>query len=293
MSKEKFIIGIDLGTTNSTLAYVKYVEGTLSTGIPSPDIQQFLIPQVTSTGVQESTPTLPSFVYFPLEEELKSKNVGVSWDSTRSFCVGIHARDRGSEMVGRMISSAKSWLCHDGIDRREKLLPLDSEADKMSPVEATAEYLRHLKEAWNQEHNEYPFTEQNILITVPASFDPGARQLVQEAATMASYPEIILLEEPQAAFYSWLQKNAHCWRKQLIVGDNVLVVDIGGGTSDFSLISAKDHDGDLQLERLSVGSHLLLGGDNMDLALAHFIKQKLEDEGHDIDEWQLRELVHA
>ena len=293
MTKEKYIIGIDLGTTNSTLAYTKYEEAAWKQGMPTPEIHQFSIPQVTASGVQGQNSTLPSFVYFPLEEELSKKNAAISWDTERSFCVGHHARDRGSEMTGRMISSAKSWLCHDGIDRREKILPVEGDSGKLSPVEASAEYLKHLREAWDQENLEAPFQEQTILITVPASFDPAARQLVQEAAIIAEYPEVILLEEPQAAFYSWLHKNTDSWRKQLTVGDHILVVDIGGGTSDFSLIAAKDQDGDLQLERVSVGSHLLLGGDNMDLALAHMVKQKLEKEGHCIGDWELREHVHA
>lgn len=293
MTKEKYIIGIDLGTTNCTLAYTKNEETARGQGGPAPDVHQFSIPQVTASGVQEENSALPSFVYFPLEEELSNKNAAIAWEPERQFCVGIHARDRGAEMTGRMISSAKSWLCHDGIDRREKNLPIDGESEKMSPVEASAEYLRHLREAWNQEKEEAPFNEQTVLITVPASFDPAARQLVQEAATLAEYPEIILLEEPQAAFYSWLHKNSDSWRKQLTVGDHILVVDVGGGTTDFSLIEVKDQDGDLQLERVSVGSHLLLGGDNMDLALGHMVKQKLEKEGHSIDDWQLRELVHA
>ncbi|MFT4551499.1 MAG: molecular chaperone DnaK (HSP70) [Chlamydiales bacterium] len=293
MTKEKYIIGIDLGTTNCTLAYTKHEEAAQTQGMPAPEIHQFSIPQVTASGVQDENLTLPSFVYFPLEEELSKKNAVIAWGPERQFCVGGYARDRGSEMHGRMISSAKSWLCHDGIDRREKNLPVDGESEKMSAVEASAEYLRHLREAWDQEKVEAPFKEQSILITVPASFDPAARQLVLEAATLAEYPEVILLEEPQAAFYSWLHKNSETWRKQLSVGDHILVVDIGGGTTDFSLIAAKDKDGDLQLERVSVGSHLLLGGDNMDLAMAHMVKQKLEKEGHSIDDWQLRELVHA
>ena len=280
-----YIIGIDLGTTNCTMAYTSQKDA----------IQQFAIPQADSNGAAEEQAILPSFIYFPLEEELQAKAGAIPWDLERTFCVGAFARDRGKELPYRMVASAKSWLCHLGVDRREALLPLGADEEgtpKISPLDACSELLRHLKEAWDYKM-ELPFEEQQILITVPASFDPSARQLVQEAAEKAGYPEIILLEEPQAAFYAWLHTHDKHWRKILTVGDTILVVDIGGGTTDFSLIQVNESGGDLILERLAVGSHLLLGGDNIDLGLAYLAKNKLEEKGHTIDDWQLQALVHA
>lgn len=291
MSKAKFVIGIDLGTTNCTLAYAGLQGGESA---DETRIEQFAIPQIVKGGEQQEGVYLPSFVYFPLDEERDSKIAGISWDPDRSFCVGAFAQSRGAELPNRLIASAKSWLCHPGIDRREACLPLmgDEDVQKMSPLEACTELLRHLKEAWDDKM-EAPFSDQQILITVPASFDPSARQLVQEAAKSAEYPDIVLLEEPQAAFYGWLHTHSNSWRNELKVGDCVLVIDIGGGTTDFSLIGVEDEGGNLILKRLAVGTHLLLGGDNIDLSLAHFAKGKLEEKGHEIDDWQLQALVHS
>lgn len=288
MAESRYIIGIDLGTTNSTLSYCLK-------GEENPTIHQFSIPQVISSGEQGENPSLPSFIYFPLTEELAAQTAGVPWDPSRSYCIGIYGRDRGAEIPSHLISSSKSWLCHAGIDRREKLLPIEAEEDteKMSPLEACACMLQHIREAWNAKNGGDPFEKQEILVTVPASFDPSARQLVQEAAALAQFPEIVLLEEPQAAFYAWLHTHQEQWRSQLKIGDVVLVIDIGGGTTDFSLISVDGQEGNLVLNRIAVGSHLLLGGDNIDLSLAYFVRQKLEDEGHTIDDWQFKALVHS
>ncbi|WP_068469713.1 Hsp70 family protein [Candidatus Protochlamydia phocaeensis] len=291
MKKASYIIGIDLGTTNCTMAYTPIqIEGKHQ----HPSIEQARIAQVISANTQGESISLPSFIYYPLPEELSAHQAAIEWDLQRPYAIGTFARERGGELPSRLISSAKSWLCHTGIDRREKLLPFDSEEidKKMSPLEACAEILQHLREAWDFSKPGTPFNKQHILITVPASFDPSARQLVQEAAEKAGYPEIILLEEPQAAFYSWLHAHADEWRNILKVGDYVLVVDIGGGTTDFSLIAVEETEGNLSLKRLAVGSHLLLGGDNIDLGLAYLAKQKLEDQGHSIDAWQLQSLVH-
>lgn len=288
MAFGKYLIGIDLGTTNCTLAYRALEDDKESS------IQQFQIPQMVKSGLQEARPSLPSFIYFPLQEELDSQIAGISWDPSRSLCVGAFAHHRGSELPSRLIASAKSWLCHAGIDRRAPSLPLmeDDEIQKISPLHACAELLRHLKEAWELEMS-LPFSEQSIFITVPASFDPGARQLVQEAAQKVGYPEITLLEEPQAAFYGWMHVHEKDWRDYLQVSDCVLVIDIGGGTTDFSLIGVEDEGGNLTLKRLAVGTHLLLGGDNMDLSLAYLAKSKLEEKGQEIDEWQLQSLIHS
>lgn len=286
MSKAKYLIGIDLGTTNCTMAFSQIESHS--------DIKQFAIPQITASGTQDDKLTLPSFLYFPLPEELKTKVAGISWDPKRSLCVGAFSQQRGAELPTRLITSAKSWLCHQGIDRREAVLPIDAEDDlvKLSPLDACAELLKHLQEAWDEKHED-PFMDQTIFITVPASFDPSARQLVQEAAEKVGYPEVVLLEEPQAAFYAWLHLHADDWRKLLHVGDNILVVDIGGGTTDFSLISVSDEGGNLLLERLAVGSHLLLGGDNIDLSLAYLVRTKFEDQGQHIDDWQFQSLIHS
>jgi len=288
--KPSYIIGIDLGTTNCTMAFLPLQQAEKQ----QPSINQAPIAQMIGENTPGSSFSLPSFLYYPLPEEIKAKTADLPWNQETSFSIGTYARNRGSELPGRLISSAKSWLCHSGVNRREKILPMESEekSNRMSPLEACSEILRHLRESWNADKTTFPFEQQIVLITVPASFDPAARQLVQEAAEQAGYPEVVLLEEPQAAFYSWLHTQSDAWRHQLKVGDNILVVDIGGGTTDFSLIAVQEKDGNLQLERIAVGSHLLLGGDNIDLGLAYLIKQKLEDQGHSIDHWQLQSLVH-
>lgn len=286
-----YMIGIDFGTTNSTLAYIRLNE-------EKPLIEQFLIPQLAAPHTLVEEPILPSFLYFPSEEELAKQAFALPWDSRKNYCIGIYARERGAEAPNRLVHSAKSWLCHQGIDRRAKLLPLTSVPEqsvpKISPLEACSAILSHLKESWDHKMGaEAPFIQQEIFVTVPASFDPGARQLVQEAAKLAGYPEIILLEEPLAAFYAWLYTHQTEWRKQLKVGEIILIVDVGGGTTDFSTIHVKDQQGELVLERQAVGSHLLLGGDNLDLALAYQVKDKWEEKGQSLDDWQMNGLIHA
>ncbi len=277
-----YLIGIDLGTTNCTVAYAP--ASCSDKGAAAPKIESLEINQLLAADREGSSSALPSFIYFPVEKE-----------SDKPYVVGTFARDRGGELPGRLISSAKSWLCHSAIDRRAKLLPYKSEEtdERMSPVEACGALLTHLRDSWEQQYPEAPLADQSLLITVPASFDPDARQLVLEAAESAGFPQVVLLEEPQAAFYAWLHHHNDSWRKQLSINDRVLVIDIGGGTTDFTLISVKEEDGDLSLERVAVGSHLLLGGDNMDLALAYTAKQQLEDAGHSVDDWQLKALVHS
>lgn len=289
MSKATFLIGIDLGTTNCTLAYSRLSDQESKPTL----IEQYPIPQVTASGSQGESLNLPSFLFFPLVEEADELKTDFSTTSQTTACIGTFAQKRGEELPGRLVSSAKSWLCHQGVDRREPLLPLtEDEVEKISPLNAIAAILSHIKGAWDAKMDA-PFDEQMLFITVPASFDPGARQLVLEAAQLAGYPEVILLEEPQAAFYAWLHKHADDWRKLLKVEDCVLVVDIGGGTTDFSLIGVSQEEGNLCLNRLAVGSHLLLGGDNIDLSLAHLAKNKLEEKGHEIDDWQMQSLVHS
>lgn len=285
----RYLVGIDFGTTNCTVAYMALKEGN-----DNGDICQWAIPQLVAPGEIEALPLLPSFIYFPLDEELAKGAATLPWLSSRHYCVGLYARERAAELSSRVIASAKSWLCHAGVDRRSPLLPDggDSSLPLMSPLEVVQAILTHIHEAWDATMA-VPLAEQQLLITVPASFDPSARQLIEEAAEGAGIPAVILLEEPQAAFYAWLHRHREEWRSLLKVGDTVLVVDIGGGTTDFSTISVNDEGGNLTLERRAVGSHLLLGGDNLDYALGYFAKDKFEEKGSALDPWQLRGLIHT
>jgi molecular chaperone DnaK (HSP70) len=296
----RYFVGIDLGTTNTAVASVAVDgDGTIS---------QFRIPQVTSPGEVSDLPTLPSFLLLPTELEVPPEGLSLPWAEKPGFTIGTLARERGAELPHRLVSSAKSWLCNTGVDRHAPILPwrgtdtehpddgADEEAEgykpqRVSPVEASALYLEHLRSAWNEEHPDAPLEEQDVLLAVPASFDAVARELTMTAAQQAGLHNVTLLEEPQAAFYSWLAHTGNDWRKQLGPGDSVLVCDIGGGTTDFSIIAVVDDGrGNLELERVAVGEHILLGGDNIDLALAHATMQRLGDK---LSPMQFRGLVHA
>ncbi len=287
MSSARFTVGIDLGTTNTALAFAS-LEGKEA---PAP----FALDQVVAAGEHAERPLLPSFLYLPADVELPAGALGLPWDKDPRFCVGVFARERAASVPGRVVSSAKSWLCHPGVDRRSALLPAGApdELPRLSPVEVSARLLQHLARAWDQAHPDAPLREQDVVLTVPASFDAVARALTEEAARSVGLEHLTLLEEPQAALYAWVAKQGDAWRKQTRVGDVILVVDIGGGTTDFSLIEVKDEAGTLALHRVAVGDHILLGGDNMDLALAHRLKAKLEAEGRELDDWQLRALMHG
>ncbi len=221
------------------------------------------------------------------------------WDNENNLIVGEYARERGAELPQRLISSSKSWLCNVMIDGNQPVLPWDAPNDisKISPVEASSEILRHIRNAWNDtmasEDDRLKIENQDVFLTVPASFDAVARELTIKAAESAGIVNVTLLEEPQAAFYSWIESSGDQWRKQVKKGDLVLVCDIGGGTSDFTLIQVSEDDGDLALERIAVGNHLLVGGDNMDLALAYAVSQKMSESGTRIDSWQMRSLVYS
>ncbi len=243
----------------------------------------------------EERDLLPSFLYLPHESELAPGDLALPWNATRDFAIGELARTRGAGTPIRLVSSAKSWLCHPGVDRRSPILPSDAppEVSRVSPLEASVRYLTHLREAWDQAHPEAPFGDQDVTVTIPASFDPAARELTAEAAAAAGYARMTLLEEPQAALYSWIEKTSGQWRKQVKIGDIILVVDVGGGTTDLSLIAVIERDGNLELHRVAVGEHILLGGDNMDLALAHVVARKLAAQGTQADPWQLRALTYA
>jgi hypothetical protein len=291
MSTPRYAIGIDLGTTHCALAYVDMAasEGeATSYGVLD-------IPQLTAPGAVEAQPLLPSFLYLPHTAELTDGDLNLPWSSTQDFAVGEFARARGALTPIRLVSSAKSWLCHSGVDRRAGILPFDAppEVERVSPLEASTRYLTHLRQAWDNAHPEAPFEQQDVTVTIPASFDPAARELTAEAARAAGYQHLTLLEEPQAALYHWIQGSNGGWRKAVKPGDIILVIDVGGGTSDFSLIAVLEREGNLELHRVAVGDHILLGGDNMDLTLAHVVARKLATEGKTLDPWQMRALTHA
>ncbi len=286
------ILGIDLGTTNSALA--------VADDAPARAVD---ITQVVGPGEIAQRSTLPSFLLLPSEHEVPSAQLQLPWSGALRYTVGTFARERGAELPHRLVSSAKSWLCNPSIDRTAQVLPfrgaqreLEAEmegGERVSPVNASARYLAHLRAAWDEANEDFPADEQEVLVTVPASFDPVARELTVVAAREAGFDKVTLLEEPQAAFYAYLAARGDAWRKDLAPGDVVLVCDVGGGTTDFSLIEVAQQDGALALERIAVGDHILLGGDNMDLALAAIAGKQITDAGKTLDAMQQRALVHA
>jgi len=269
---QQYVIGIDLGTTNCALAYAP-LSGDAH---ELPPVSLFEIPQLVNPGEVRDHPLLPSFLYMTGATEFPAGSLALPWDEAPPFLIGALAQKRGAEVVNRLVSSAKSWLSHAGVDRTAPILPLNAPAgiDKISPVAASQRYLEHLRSAWDSKMPDAPFTAQQILVTVPASFDAVARELTRQAAEEAGYKNLVLLEEPQAAFYAWIERHNN-WREQINVGDLILVIDIGGGTTDFTLVAVAEEKGELQLERVAVGEHILLGGDNIDLALARHLEQQL------------------
>ncbi len=278
----KYVIGIDLGTTNSALAYAES-RADADPFAPA-NVQLLDLPQLENPGEVRDEPLLPSFLYLPGATDFPAGTIALPWDAGRNYVVGRLAQRRGVENAGRLVSSAKSWLSHSGVDRTAALLPFRAPegVDRISPVEASRRYLEHMREAWDSKMPDAPFTEQQVLVTVPASFDAVARELTLDAARQAGYQNITLLEEPQAAFYAWIERHGD-WRERVQVGDLILVVDIGGGTTDFTLIAVTEAGGELQLNRVAVGEHILLGGDNIDLALAGVVAQRLAEKGTRID----------
>lgn len=291
----RYVVGVDLGTTNCSLAFAPAEAEDPSK--PSP-IGQLDVPQVVGLNDASSRPLLPSFLYLAAPGEFPPKALDLPWKSEADRAVGVFARDHGAKSPGRLVSSAKSWLSHAGVDRRSAILPWSAppEVAKVSPVEASAAYLAHLRDAWNAGVGKDAggrLEEQEVLLTVPASFDAVARELTVEAAKQAGLAGVTLLEEPQAAFYAWLAEAGDRWRKQVKVGDVILVCDVGGGTTDFTLIAVEGRDGDLTLNRLAVGEHILLGGDNMDLALAYAVAATLPRGMEGLDAAQRVALNHA
>ena len=284
----RFIVGIDLGTTNCALAAV-----TADIGDERPPIEVRDIPQLVNPNEVAGRSLLPSFLYLPSEVDFPAGTLALPWDDAPFGIVGELARKRGAENPSRLVASAKSWLSYGAANRSGAILPwgAPAEVSKVSPVDASAAYLGHLKHSWN--HQSCGRLEnEHVLLTVPASFDEEPRVLTLRAAEEAGLGHVTLLEEPQAAFYAWIAGQGDAWRRRVGIGDLVLVCDIGGGTTDFSLIAVSEEGGELRLERVAVGEHILLGGDNMDLALARVLQARLEEQGHRIDTWQLHGLWH-
>jgi hypothetical protein len=293
----RYAIGIDLGTTHCAVSYFNLEEAR-----PRGSAQSMLpIPQLTAPGTVEARPLLPSFLYLPSEQEFPAGSLGLPWKPDATAFAGEFARAHGAKVPTRLVSSAKSWLSHPGVDRRSAMLPWQAppEVQRVSPLEASARYLRHMREAWDhtfartREEAGNALAQQEVIITVPASFDAAARELTLEAAQAAGIPNITLLEEPQAALYSWLEAQGEAFRKRVKPGEVILVVDVGGGTSDFSVITVREREGEVELVRVAVGDHILLGGDNMDLALAHTLNQRLTAEGKKLDPWQFNALTYG
>ncbi len=306
MSLPVVSVGVDLGTSNSVLA--------VSVGdLASASEQVIPIPQIESPGRIFSSSVLPSQLYLPLRDESERGDFNLPWDSGAFTgqvvrpVVGTFAKEQSALIPERVVCSAKSWLCCRTVDPRGQILPWRSEIEegKISPLAASAAYLSHLRQAFQAEFVTEDLNTHSLVLTVPASFDEGARELTREAAKLAGWSQVTLLEEPLAALYAWLVKQQDNWRDSLEPGDLVLVCDVGGGTTDFSLVAVGEYSGDLsgdhsgensgelRFERLSVGEHILLGGDNMDLAIAHHLRQILEDQGQEITEWQFHALTHA
>jgi hypothetical protein len=293
LTASRFVVGIDLGTTNCALAY-------FDTGVGEElPLAHLPVPQVIAAGVVEDRPLLPSFLYLPGPNEQPAGALKLPWDAGRDYAVGEFARIFGSQVPTRLVSSAKSWLCVPGIDRRQPILPWKAPEGgrTVSPLQASTFYLKHLVEAWNfrvaKDVAEHRMENQDIILTVPASFDAVARELTVEAARAAGLEHITLIEEPQAAFYAWIDASQDSWREQVEVGDVVLVCDVGGGTTDLSLIAVSEEAGQLVLTRAAVGDHILLGGDNMDLALAHHMARDFASRGVKLDAGQMQMLWHS
>lgn len=299
MPDSEYIIGIDLGTTNTVVSYTK----SLIDPGRTPEIHILEIPQTVGPGAVERREILPSFMLAPGPHDVPPGALALPWSDESGFTVGEFAKNRGAEIPLRLISSAKSWLCHPLVDRNSPLLPWKSPegCPKLSPVEASALILKHICHAWNHQmaktedgyEDRLRIENQEVLLTVPASFDAVARELTVKAARLAGLGQVTLLEEPQAAFYAWIAASGDGWREKVSVGDLVLVFDIGGGTSDFSLIRVSEKEGELELERIAVGDHLLVGGDNMDLSLAYSLSRRLTDQGKRLDGRQMQGLRHS
>src|SRR5256714_8688634 len=274
----RFVVGIDLGTTNSAVGYIDTADARWQ-------VHTLAIPQMVAPGESEARETLPSFHYEAAAGESSKGALRRPWGTTEPrYTVGIFARDHGATVPGRLIASVKSWLCHSGVDRTAAILPWHgtSDVERLSPVAVSSRYLAHIAAAWDMRFPEQPLHRQEVTLTVPASFDAVARQMTVAAAQQAGLQHLVLLEEPQAALYAWVYTHADDWHTLVQPGLTILVCDIGGGTTDFTFIRVRDgsresdaEGGTLQLQRIAVGDHVLLGGDNLDLALAHLLEPRL------------------
>ena len=270
----RYVVGFDLGTTNSAVAYVDTAESPWQ-------VRTLLVPQIVAPGQVEARETLPSFHYQAAAGELAKGALRCPWHKEAvSYTVGFFARDQGTVAPGRLVHSAKSWLCHTGVDRTAPLLPWHGlpDVERLSPVEVSARYLAHVRAAWDARFPRHPLAQQDFVLTLPASFDEVARELSVRAAALAGLPRVVLIEEPQAAFYAWIYAHADDWEGMVEPGQKILICDIGGGTTDFTLIRVRRGEGSkVQFHRVAVGDHLILGGDNFDLALAQYVEQKIAD----------------
>jgi molecular chaperone DnaK (HSP70) len=295
MAQSRYVVGIDLGTTNSALAYVD--TGVANAEDTRPAVMP--IPQLVQPAQVEPRTLLPSFLYLPNPGELPAGSLKLAWDAAREHAVGEFARNQGSLVPTRLVASAKSWLCHPGVDRKAPILPWKAPegARRISPLDASTLYLKHMVESWNaqlaKDSADSRLERQDVVLTVPASFDAAGRELTVEAARAAGLEHVTLLEEPQAAFYAWIDAGRDTWRDQVEVGDAVLIVDVGGGTTDLTLVAVGEEAGNLVLTRVAVGDHILLGGDNMDLALAHALAQQFSAKGTKLDAAQMLMLWHG
>ncbi len=298
-SSSPYIVGIDLGTTNSAMAYVDCARAGQEK--LSSAIRIFSVPQLVAPGETAKRSLLPSFLYLPGPYDLPAGATALPWDPSRTYAVGEFAREQGALVPGRLVSSAKSWLCHAAVDRQAPILPWGAARDipRVSPVEASARYLQHLREAWNHGMARGPDDEENLLeeqlviLTVPASFDEVARELTVEAAHQAGLKKVVLLEEPLAAFYAWLAAHEDSWENRMQPQQLVLVCDVGGGTTDFTAIAVRAGRSGLRFDRLAVGDHLMLGGDNMDLTLARRLEIALLGAPGKLDAQRWHQLCHG
>lgn len=292
----RYVIGIDLGTTNSAVAYVDLSERPIGSG--HRPLHIFDVSQLIASGSLGQRSMLPSFLYLPGTYDLPPGSTALPWDPDRSFVVGEFAREQGARVPGRLVTSAKSWLSHAGVDRTAPILPWGARADvaKVSPVEASKRYLQHIREAWDAQmargQEEDRFDQQLIILTVPASFDEVARELTMDAAHQAGIPRVVLLEEPLAAFYAWLARNESVWQEQMSDGQLILVCDVGGGTSDFTIVGVRRGEAGLRFDRLAVGEHLMLGGDNMDMTLGRHLETELMGQPGKLDPQRWHQVVH-
>ncbi|MCR9880321.1 Hsp70 family protein [Vibrio parahaemolyticus] len=277
MASPRFLVGIDLGTTNTVVAYCEITDN-----LEQSEVSLFDIDQLIGPGEVVRKPLLPSFRYHPAVGQISPSDLTLPWDNEpvagdiNNVIVGEWARELGAKVEGRQVSSAKSWLSHQAVDRNSDILPWAGaqDVDKVSPVIASASYLNHIRQAWNYRHPSNKLEDQDVVVTVPASFDETARKLTLEAAELAGLKKIVLLEEPQAVCYDWYARHQQTAADELKDLPLILVCDVGGGTTDLSLIEAKFTHDDLALDRIGVGEHLMLGGDNLDLALAHLAESR-------------------